>query len=681
MPKVYITAHRGMGVTAKKRHELIKDAEFYPENSIAAFRKAISLGADALECDIHVSNDKVALVIHGDTIASYATVDEGSKIKTKDKKCSNFNLEEIKKHFTLINNNNSAVSMDDEFKRIPTLIELLSLAADENEKRAKVGRESLKLNIELKGKDSGFISLATISAFNAARKKENKYPIDPNDIIMLGKIDVCEITIVKNILNISEDYSFVKDPTDRTLKLHALFAHDELGKHFIKKGWSFFLINDEPMDDEDLSGYYLPEKAVLLSASNNVFFAKKGSLVKAFKNRSLQPRSIKIDSAKYPKRFLIEKILANNLLELEEIIQDLLLEFNLDKESHHEIPQYYSSTNILKRIIDFQYMLCKDKDKDSTVKKMNVKASEIYLDLFLDSVKDLKRIQTNVMISSGELYGTRALLEKSEDFDIRPDIITIPNSGYRLILDCFKYGYDGIDISLFDFDERIYQAILEGMAIRNSSTSAKGFIMGVTASNWRGAVSEKSPVEPLDAIMKTMLVATRLKTSVLIKVDEPGLFKELQKIVSFILEGSEESEKVILSTEIVYSHDEVESERTIIAQGSSETLCEEALIYLRNIGYDVDAKGSIGKIVDMAKDISGTSIVRSLKPPRGTSKEFNDIPYSIWKPLCGPLKYITSPLNIKNEKLLWTWNRRLEEEKYYKERYYGREAIVLFRGT
>jgi glycerophosphoryl diester phosphodiesterase len=44
--KVLITGHRGMGVSNKRRDLLIPGAEFFPENSIAAFKEAIRLGAD-----------------------------------------------------------------------------------------------------------------------------------------------------------------------------------------------------------------------------------------------------------------------------------------------------------------------------------------------------------------------------------------------------------------------------------------------------------------------------------------------------------------------------------------------------------------------------------------------------------------------------------------------------------
>jgi glycerophosphoryl diester phosphodiesterase len=51
----FIIAHRGARSIA-------------PENTIAAFQKAINLGADGIECDVHMSSDSVPVVIHDETV-------------------------------------------------------------------------------------------------------------------------------------------------------------------------------------------------------------------------------------------------------------------------------------------------------------------------------------------------------------------------------------------------------------------------------------------------------------------------------------------------------------------------------------------------------------------------------------------------------------------------------------
>lgn len=39
-----------------------------PENTILAFRKALELGADGIECDVHMSLDDIPVVIHDETV-------------------------------------------------------------------------------------------------------------------------------------------------------------------------------------------------------------------------------------------------------------------------------------------------------------------------------------------------------------------------------------------------------------------------------------------------------------------------------------------------------------------------------------------------------------------------------------------------------------------------------------
>ena len=51
----YVCGHRGA-------------AGLKPENTLAGFREAIALGADFVECDVHLSRDNEIVVIHDDTL-------------------------------------------------------------------------------------------------------------------------------------------------------------------------------------------------------------------------------------------------------------------------------------------------------------------------------------------------------------------------------------------------------------------------------------------------------------------------------------------------------------------------------------------------------------------------------------------------------------------------------------
>ena len=89
-----------------------------PENTLSSFRKAVELGADMVELDVHLSKDNQAVVIH-DSCINRMTDGEG--------KVNDLTLEEIKK-FKVRGN-----------EKIPSLQEVVDLVKDK-----------CRLNIEIK---------------------------------------------------------------------------------------------------------------------------------------------------------------------------------------------------------------------------------------------------------------------------------------------------------------------------------------------------------------------------------------------------------------------------------------------------------------------------------------------------------------------------------------------------
>ncbi len=110
---VLVIAHRGFSGTA-------------PENTLAAFQKAIEIGSDLVELDVHLSMDKEVVVIHDPTL---------QRTTTGAGKVIDFTLEELKRF-------DAGVKFSSKFagERIPSLQEVLNLV------RGKVG-----VNIEIKG--------------------------------------------------------------------------------------------------------------------------------------------------------------------------------------------------------------------------------------------------------------------------------------------------------------------------------------------------------------------------------------------------------------------------------------------------------------------------------------------------------------------------------------------------
>lgn len=107
-----IIAHRGV-------------AEKYPENTIPAFQRAIELGADAVELDVRLTEDKIPVVYH------YYYLD---KITTLSGPIFNYTLEQLGRARFL------NVQSEEEIITIPTLEETLETLG------GKIG-----LEIEIKG--------------------------------------------------------------------------------------------------------------------------------------------------------------------------------------------------------------------------------------------------------------------------------------------------------------------------------------------------------------------------------------------------------------------------------------------------------------------------------------------------------------------------------------------------
>lgn len=101
--KPYVLAHRG-------------NKTMCPENTLAAFRKALADGADIIETDLHLSADGVFMCIHDDTV-DRTTGGQG--------KVEQMTVAELKK--LCASNGNPAFAGE----QIPTLQELIELIPDD----------------------------------------------------------------------------------------------------------------------------------------------------------------------------------------------------------------------------------------------------------------------------------------------------------------------------------------------------------------------------------------------------------------------------------------------------------------------------------------------------------------------------------------------------------------------
>lgn len=253
--RAIITAHRGMGVNDKPRHLLLNGSRHYAENSIAAFKEAIAQGADALECDIHVSKDNVAMVIHGSKVPNYGDyigdnealqLRGGVDVLEVEKK----DYRQLQREFALRNHNTfiggiefDGLSPDDKndmvndasAKRsivaqkrklrigdpdsycIPTLRELLQLTFEANKERKLAEQPLLKLNIELKGRGSAVSSLQAIKAFYCENPEAVEFLV-PEQLVFLGRREIGEVTIANSLLRTGKLEQAEKEFTDYFIK-------------------------------------------------------------------------------------------------------------------------------------------------------------------------------------------------------------------------------------------------------------------------------------------------------------------------------------------------------------------------------------------------------------------------------------------------------------------------------
>ena len=74
-----------------------------PENTIASFEKAIEMGVDMIELDVHLSNDLVPMVIHDDTV-DRTTLATGNVANFSAKKLQQLGVPSLEDVFTLVQN-------------------------------------------------------------------------------------------------------------------------------------------------------------------------------------------------------------------------------------------------------------------------------------------------------------------------------------------------------------------------------------------------------------------------------------------------------------------------------------------------------------------------------------------------------------------------------------------------
>ena len=181
MKKILKIGHRGA-----KGHE--------PENTLISFQKAIDLGADGIELDVHLSYDGAIMVIHDETIDT--TTNGKGFVNT-------MSLQELKR-FRI-----------EKEQQIPTLPEVFDLV-----------KQQCFINVELKGKGTAKPVIELINHYVSEKKwNYNQFLISSFDWKMLEDAHFLNPKIRTGVLT---DQS-IKDALAFAKKIKAFSIHPKYG--------------------------------------------------------------------------------------------------------------------------------------------------------------------------------------------------------------------------------------------------------------------------------------------------------------------------------------------------------------------------------------------------------------------------------------------------------------------
>ena len=217
----------------------------YPENTMLAFKKAVEIGADGIEFDVHLSKDGELVIIHDETLER--TTDGGSLVCEKT-------LEDLKKL------NASKLYPDFEIQRIPTLREYFEFAKDKEIitnielKNSIIDYEGIEEKVYRLIEEFGLAEKIIISSFNHESLVRFKN-IDPN--IKCGVLESSRLykpwEYVKNLgceyyhpMNFVVDDELVKKCKDYNIGLNIWFGQSEFDYSLYVKDGVTSLITDYP---------------------------------------------------------------------------------------------------------------------------------------------------------------------------------------------------------------------------------------------------------------------------------------------------------------------------------------------------------------------------------------------------------------------------------------------------
>jgi len=177
MSDVIFIAHRG---ASGQGHS--------PENTLPAFKEAINIGVDCVECDVHCTKDGQVVVMH-----------DAALNRTTDTKCSivNMTLDEIKKADA-----GSWYSSDFVGVRVPTLSELLEITKGKVINVIEIKPENITEKVVKEVEKANAINDVILQSFypQVVKAVSELNPKIPRALLIGGQIRISKIAGIMSLI-------------------------------------------------------------------------------------------------------------------------------------------------------------------------------------------------------------------------------------------------------------------------------------------------------------------------------------------------------------------------------------------------------------------------------------------------------------------------------------------------
>ena len=243
MSDVIFIAHRG---ASGKGHS--------PENTLSAFKEAINIGSDCVECDVHCTKDGQLVVIH-----------DGTLNRTTNKKgaIAEMTLEEVRQADA-----GSWFSSSFTGERIPTLRELLDLTKGKVITVIEIKPENITDKVVREVEKADAVNEVILQSFypKAVQAVQELNPRIPRALLISGQLPVIRLTSIMALIHQTLEVGA------STLNLPYKIITPNLIRESHKRGMSVWAwtVDDEPdmkelivMDINGITSNY-PEKLIAL---------------------------------------------------------------------------------------------------------------------------------------------------------------------------------------------------------------------------------------------------------------------------------------------------------------------------------------------------------------------------------------------------------------------------------